>query len=60
VAADADGAATGPRVDLRRRRLAAVDLAAGDDDVGTRDRQAFGHRTADAATAAGDDRDLAG
>ena len=46
--------------DLTRNRLAIVDLAAGDDDVGAALRKCLDHLMAKAATAAGDKNDLAG
>jgi hypothetical protein len=47
-------------VDLLRDRLARVQLAAGDDDVGAGPRESERHLAAEAARAAGDDGDPVG
>ncbi len=47
-------------LDLGGELLADVELAAGDDDVGTASREGQHHRSPEAAAAAGDEGDLAG
>ena len=63
VAGDGDGlaaAALGFGADLRRRLFALVQLAAGDDHLGTMLRQPFGHGAAHALGRSGQQRHLAG
>ena len=47
-------------LDFQRHRLAGIELAAGDDDIGAGARKGQHHLAAEAAAAAGDKGDLAG
>ena len=60
VAGDGQGLTAGGRLHLLGHRLAVVELAAGDDDVGSRLRQSEDDGVPETAASTGDDGDAIG